>query len=143
MIRFIIALSLLTGLPVYASSEFNPARAHSNYQIFCQGCHSPKGGGYRGVPAMQGFIGNFLTTQQGREYLVQVPGSANSTLNDEQLAEVLNWIVLEFADNSTPQHWERYSANEVGQLRKTPLMEVLEYRKKLVKSLPINNSSDH
>ncbi len=130
----LIGLSLLPALAL--AEDFNAKRAKSNYQIFCQGCHSPTGSGYRGVPEINGFIGNFLSTQKGREYLVQVPGSANAVLDNDHLAEVLNWMILEFSGPSLPKKWTTYTGEEVGKLRKTPLMEVVEYRKSLLESLP-------
>lgn len=113
----------------------NDARAKYNYQLFCSGCHSPVGGGANGVPQIKGFIGNFLNSDAGREYLIRVPGSANSTLNDNQLAEVLNWIIHEFAGDSQPQQFTPYTAAEVARLRREPLFEVIEYRKKLIAEL--------
>jgi hypothetical protein len=120
-------------------AEINDERAHSNYQIFCQGCHSPKGDGNGGVPQMKGLVGHFLKSTQGREYLVQVPGSANSALDNEQLAEVLNWIIKNFADDSAPADWRRYSAEEVEVLRQSPLLEVVAFRKNLIDGLPVKN----
>ena len=100
--------------------------------MFCQGCHTPDGQGGKDVPKIKNHIGRFLTTTSGREYLVRVPGSANSTLNNLQLAEVLNWIVLEFGGKSTPKGFEFYQQEEVAKLRTKPLFEVFEYRKKLL-----------
>ncbi|NIB42613.1 cytochrome c, class I [Pseudomaricurvus alkylphenolicus] len=103
--------------------------------MFCQGCHTIDGVGGRSVPKIKGFIGHFPKYQKGREYLVRVPGSANSVLDDAQLAEVLNWMILTFGENSIPSDWKPYEAKEVGEYRQDPLMEVLDYRKLLVKEL--------
>ena len=125
----ILALLLATSV---VAAELNPQRAQFNYQMSCQGCHAPDGSGANAVPRMRDYVGNFLATQAGREYLVRVPGSAVSALDDAELAEVLNWIVLEFAGSSAVEPFERYSPQEVGRLRQQPLDEVVQYRAQLL-----------
>jgi len=117
------------------AQEVNPERALYNYQVSCQGCHGPSGEGGAGVPRMQGFLGVFLRTQQGREFLVQVPGSANSALNDAMLAEVLNWMVEKFGGASKPQKFSPFTALEVAPLRKAPLNEVDRYRAQVLANI--------
>ena len=131
-------LALLLGTSVMAA-EINPQRAQFNYQMSCQGCHAPDGSGANAVPRMRDYVGNFLSTQSGREYLVRVPGSAVSALDDAELAEVLNWIVLEFAGNSAVEPFEHYSAQEVGRLRQQPLNEVVQYRAQLLAEIASAN----
>ncbi len=122
-------------LPVNGA-EINQARAKFNYQMLCQGCHTHDGSGGNDIPELKGFIGNFLATKQGREYLVRVPGSANSALNSSDLAEVLNWIILEFGADSIPKDLTMYQADEVDKLRHDALFEVIEYRKMIIAKLP-------
>jgi mono/diheme cytochrome c family protein len=131
MKTFVAVLCL--GLASAALAEdINRQRAHYNYQMFCQGCHTPDGVGANAVPRMKDQVGYFLETRRGREYLVRVPGSATSALNDEQLAEVLNWIVQEFAGDSADESYERYTPTEVARLRQQPLNEVEQYRTQLL-----------
>ncbi len=120
------------------SEAFNEERAKFNYQMFCQGCHVGNGVGGKSVPNLKGFMGHFLKSQKGREYLVKVPGSANSVLSDAQLAEVLNWKLREFAEDSIPDNWAQYTGEEVAKYRKDPLLEVVEYRKQLIAEI-LNN----
>lgn len=115
--------------------EINYDRAKFNYQMLCQGCHTPDGMGGKSIPKVNGFIGYFLQTEMSRDYLVRVPGSANSALNDKQLAEVLNWMILEFGGESVPENMQYYTAEEVEKLRQEPLFEVVEYRNMLLKEL--------
>ena len=111
------------------AGEINRERAHFNYQMFCQGCHAPGGASVDGsVPRMKDHVGTFLKSREGREFLVRVPGSATSSLDDEELAEVLNWIVMEFSGPSLTTPFESYTATEVGALREQPLNEVEKYR---------------
>lgn len=108
-------------------------RAEFNYILFCQGCHSPDAMGSEGrIPRMNNYVGHFLKVNGGREYLVRVPGSANAAINDEQLAELLNWIVMNYSGSSLPEGFVPYTETEVGKLREKPLMEVVEHREQLV-----------
>ena len=78
-----------------ATAAGNPPEI--NYMLHCQGCHLPGGIGHPGiVPKMQGEIGAFLASAAGRAYLVQVPGAAQSSLDDAELAAVLNWMLPAF-----------------------------------------------
>lgn len=108
-------------------------RAKFNYQMFCQGCHAPDGIGHNSVPTLHNSMSQFMRSQLGREYLVRVPGSANSPLNNEELADVLNWMLRKFSPNET--RWRPYQAKEVGQYRQQPLFETVEYRKKVLEQL--------
>jgi hypothetical protein len=114
------------------AAGINEQRAHFNYQMFCQGCHTPDGTGAMSVPRMRDQVGYFLETPEGREYLVRVPGSATSALNNDQLAEVLNWILVEFAGDSLAPDYRAYTAEEVGRMRREPLNEVEDYRAQLL-----------
>ncbi len=128
MSKVCIVMLLVMSSGVAYSQQINPARALYNYQMSCQGCHGPEGQGGGGVPRMQGFVGLFLNTAQGRDFLVQVPGSANSALGNSELAEVLNWMIEQFGGSSNPPGLQPYTAREVGILRKSPLNEVNAYR---------------
>jgi len=134
-----ILLCLISGI-VFANDYVGPEhdsvkerRAKFNYQMFCQGCHAPDGIGRKSVPTLRNSMSQFMRSQLGREYLVRVPGSANSPLSNEELADVLNWMLREFSPNDTD--WRPYLAKEVGQYRKQPLFETVEYRKKILKQL--------
>jgi hypothetical protein len=114
------------------ASGYDADRVYFNYQMFCQGCHTPDGTGARNVPRLKNHVGIFTTSAAGREYLVRVPGSATSALGDEDLADVLNWIVVEFSGDSFNRAFEPYTAQEVGKLRQMPLNEVARYREQLL-----------
>ena len=115
---------------------FDPDRARINYMLNCQGCHLPAGEGVQGaVPRMKGYVGNFLRVPGGREFLVRVPGSANSAIDDAQLAELLNWMLVTMSPGELPEPWQRFSAEEVGVLRRSPLREVEAVRAELVQRI--------
>lgn len=132
----LLSVSGLLSAETLSESEVE-RRSEFNYKMFCRGCHSPEGDGRNSVPVMKNFVGHFLRSQEGRDYLVQVPGSANAALDDEQLAQVLNWIIINIGGDSTPKNFKPYSTEEVGELRKSPLYEVVEYRKHLVAKMGV------
>lgn len=122
-----VALQSLTIGSVVAAPQtaINEDRARYHYQMFCQGCHTPDGSGVNAVPPLKGMMGVFLRSQRGREFMVQVPGSATSKLDDTQLAEVLNWCIENFSASSLINgDYLPYTAEEVGRLRRSPLQEI-------------------
>lgn len=119
---------LLTGL-AFAETP------HVNYMIHCQGCHLEDGAGAPGkVPSMKDFVGNFLRVPGGREYLIQVPGSATSGVDDQGLADILNWILENLSPNEIPADFEPYTGEEVARLR-VPLTHAGETRNHLLEKL--------
>ncbi|MEQ9462562.1 MAG: cytochrome c, class I [Haliea sp.] len=134
-------MARLILLPVFFWSALvlgavdDSGRVVFDYQMNCQGCHTPDGAGAGSVPTMKGHVGVFLQSQEGREYLVRVPGSATSALSDERLAAVLNWIMYEFAGDSLQLPFAPYTAAEVAPLREKPLNEVDAYRERLLRAI--------
>lgn len=117
------------------TAEQREKRAEFNYKMFCRGCHGPSGEGEKAVPHMNGFVGHFVKFEAGRNYLIQVPGSANAALNNEQLTETLNWIVLNISGDSLPKDFKPYTVEEVAKLREDPLFEAFEFRKNLLNEM--------
>ena len=76
------------------------------------------------IPRLTDRVGYYLTIPNGRAYLAQVPGAANSLLDDRQLTEVLNWMVDEFAGVSRPQKFAPYAIDEVAQYRRQPPADI-------------------
>lgn len=134
MVRLILLSVLFWSAAVLAAAD-DSGRVVFDYQMNCQGCHTPDGSGAGSVPAMKGHVGIFLQSQAGRDYLVRVPGSATSALSDERLAAVLNWIVYEFAGDSLQPPFIPFTAAEVGPLRKSPLNEVDDYRDHVLRAI--------
>ena len=131
-------LGLLLNCGAHAEPDVAERRALFNYQMFCQGCHAIDGSGHKSVPELKNSMHQFMASQSGREYLVRVPGSANSTLDDEQLAEVLNWMLVNFTKKETKQRWQPFIASEVAEYRKRPLFETVNYRRALLASLNLD-----
>lgn len=135
-LRF-FSLLVLCSLPVVHAADIDERRARFNYMMFCQGCHQPDASGSdkAHVPQIRGFVGHFLKIDGGREFLVRVPGSAYAAVDDQQLAELLNWMILEFSGKSMPEHFIPYTGDEVGRLRDQPLNEVDNARSRLVERI--------
>jgi hypothetical protein len=109
-----------------------------DYILACAGCHGIQGFSNPNlVPSLQGLVGYFLELPEGRAYLPRLPNVAFSTLSDERLAAVLNYMVFQIGGASAPAGTRPYVAAEVGELRKQPLTEVTlsAYRRQLVETL--------
>ncbi len=136
MSRFLLLAALLmASLHAVATDP-----VQFDYMMNCQGCHLPDGAGFpaRNVPAVAGNLGNFLHVDGGREFLVRVPGSAQSDLDDARLAAVLNWMLTTFSAEQLPSDWQPYGAAEVHQLRQSPLIEVAPLRSHLMGLIEAN-----
>lgn len=136
-----LLLALLLSLPAAHAQEVAGAGtgergerlAKQNYMLNCQGCHLPDGSGSPGnVPKLNDFVGYFLHVPGGREFIAQVPGAANAPISNEELAGVMNWMLLNFSANELPTPFQPYSADEIGELRKAPLVEVDQQRGELL-----------
>jgi len=91
------------------------------WMLNCQGCHRADGGATGdAVPALSGTVSKFLSVPGGREYLIRVPGVAMAPLDNQSIAELTNWMLYRFDEENIPTDFERYSATEVGALRKKP-----------------------
>jgi hypothetical protein len=109
------------------------ADPHVDYMLQCQGCHLHDGTGTPGaVPALAGSVGRFLRVAGGREFLVRVPGSSQSPLDDARLAAVLNWILVRFDPGSLPADFVPFTAEEVARVRRPPLTDVAGERRRLL-----------
>lgn len=110
----------------------NGRSAHVNYMTECQGCHLPDGSGQKGtVPSMKAELHRFLTVEGGREFLVQVPGSANSKLSDADLAALLNWLIPKMGGTAA-DGFQPYTPEEIATYRSQRLVDVTGTRAALV-----------
>jgi cytochrome c553 len=122
----------------------SPGASHAgdpqlDYMLQCQGCHGPAGSGSGGsVPALQGQVARFLHVPGGREYLIRVPGSAQSSLDDADLAALLNWIVRRFGPADAAAQFAPFSASEVARYRPEPLVEVEPVRRELLRRIDLS-----
>jgi hypothetical protein len=95
------------------------------YMMECQGCHlADGGGGLNSIPTLHNNVAKFPAVPGGREYLVQVPGVALSSLSDQDITAVLNWMLRKFGPAEWTSRYAPYTVEEVAILRKHPLTEI-------------------
>jgi len=114
-----IAVTALIGFT--ADTGADEQRAQVNYMIHCQGCHLPEAVGYPGkVPRMRDFVGYFLHSQEGREFIIRVPGVSTSALRNDQVTELMNWLLLTYSAPQLPQNFVPFTVDEIAALRPDP-----------------------
>jgi mono/diheme cytochrome c family protein len=147
MIARPLALVLVAGLaaaslatvssratPAAMRGVVDPVQARTDYQLKCQGCHRPDGSGDgHSNPPMRGVVGQFLGVDGGRAFIGRVPGVATTDLDDQRLANLVNWTLYTFDPQHMPADFRPYTARELGQLRQHPLrLERAAMRARLV-----------
>ncbi|HEY7963800.1 MAG: c-type cytochrome [Steroidobacterales bacterium] len=106
-----------------------------DYTLFCMGCHGAQARGVPGkVPPLAGALSRFMRTPQGRDYVLRVPGAANSALSDAQLTAVLNWLAERDAGAGAAPV-APFTVAEVTAARRTPLASVQETRRAVISAL--------
>ena len=104
-----------------------------NYTLQCMGCHTPDGAGVPPrVPSIRTTLLPFARMPEGRKFLVQVPGAAQSTLSNAELAVLLNWMI----ENLSAERgdFQRFTESEVATYRPHALVEVRATRERLLGS---------
>ena len=131
MRRALVLLALASYFT--ASASLACAESAGNlYLLNCWGCHGAHGAGIKGTaPPLVG-LSDFLKVPGGRAYLIEVPGVSLSSLNDAQIASVMNWVLDQM---STDRNFAPYTANEVHRLRATRLPELSKTRHALLDQL--------
>ena len=100
------------------------------------GCHLADGSGESGrVPSVRSTLVPFSMTSEGREFVLRVPGVAQSPLTDEDVAAVLNWMTRNLSDVPLPAGFRDYTAEEVRGVRARPLAQVSEARRALLERI--------
>jgi mono/diheme cytochrome c family protein len=131
----------ITALSLAAACVFSAAAAQASprqdYILYCMGCHGAQAEGVPGkVPPLAHALGRYMRTPAGRNYILRVPGAANSVLSDAQLAAVLNWLAQTFdGDELDKSHAGLFTTDEVTGLRHSPLPSVLATRSAVVRDL--------
>ncbi len=122
---------------------YKAKKARQDWILNCQGCHKIDGTGRpdKGLPNLTGEVAKFLTVDGGREYLSRVPGITNASVNDADLAELINWLLPRFDPDNIPADFKPYTVEEVTQWRKHPLsIQAPQTRESLLAKLSHNNS---
>ena len=127
-----VAAIALSWATVNAAWSYQPA---VNYQLRCMGCHLADGSGQPGrVPSIRRSLVLFSASAQGRDYVVRVPGVAQSPLSDQDTAVLLNWMARNLSDLTVPPDFVDYTQAEIHRLRLHPLVQVSAIRARLLKT---------
>src|SRR5215469_8416691 len=135
--RLALVVALATGA-FTAAVHASPAQ---DYMLYCMGCHGAQAQGVPGkIPPLAGSVSLYMRTAEGRDYVLRVPGAANSALPDAQLAAVLNWLAETYgapgASRPVP-----FTVDEVTRVRHTPLADVQARRREVVRSLAASGAA--
>lgn len=104
--------------------------------LHCQGCHLPNAEGFEGkVPPMKDFVGFFLHSEPGRDFLIRVPGVAHSALSSDEVAELMNWLLQSFSVDQLPEPFTPYTGEEVELLRADPEHDPEDARRRILSEL--------
>jgi cytochrome c553 len=127
-----LAAAGLATLGLGRAAAASPAQ---DYMLYCMGCHGAQAQGVPGkIPPLAGALPLYMRTPAGRDYVLRVPGAANSALSDARLAAVLNWLAATYAPTGeTPP--ATFSTEEVTRIRHTPLANVQATRREIVRAL--------
>lgn len=141
---FLVPLAIVTG---NACAQAGPNEADNavhlsdaamkDYMLNCAGCHRFDGRGAEklGIPDFRHRIGVFTHLPEGREYMVRVPGSAQSQLSDADLARVLNWIIVRYDPEHAARPFQGFTADEVSHVRSQRYDDVARERHALTSKL--------
>lgn len=101
----------------------DPAMARADYVEQCAGCHGVSGSTAPAqLPELRGRVGWFLCTPAARAYLIRLPNVAHSRIKDnQQLADMMNYVVFGLGGASTPPGSAPYTADEIARERQQPL----------------------
>ena len=125
------------ALGAFAAAPAQALQPRIDYMLQCLGCHGPDGQGEPDhVPSIGATLAPLARLAEGRRYLVQVPGVAQSSLSDADLARLLNWTIATLGQ-AAPGSFRAFTAAEVGRYRHTPLVAVHETRARLMRQLPL------
>jgi mono/diheme cytochrome c family protein len=104
----------------------DPALARSDYIENCGGCHGVTGSTAPAmVPELRGRVGWFLCTAETRDYLLRLPNVAHSRVrDDEQLAELMNYVVYVIGQPNIPAQAHPFTADDVARARPQALTSV-------------------
>lgn len=74
------------------------------------------------VPVLRDHVGTFLCSAEGRAYIGRVPGVSMSLIRDDQeLADVMNFVLFRLGGASTPAGTKPFTAAEIHVARAQPI----------------------
>ncbi len=127
-----VALAIAAAL-VPGTGCADTAAPRANYVLRCAGCHGMEGLGTEpgGIPGFPGSIATLAGDDAGRTYMLHVPGVVGASLDDAEIADVLNYILERWGEPGVPA----FSAEEVTRRRAEPVADVVALRSRLAARL--------
>ena len=111
-----------------------------SYLLHCGGCHLPDARGVPPeVPPLRDELGKLVRIPGGRDYIVRVPGASQAPVSDQGLADILNFVLLEFNQQTLGKDFKPFTAAEVSASRRNILADPFKYRDKLWQSYETQN----
>lgn len=132
-----IAVAVCAGLHADTDDDGPAKRSDAatrfDYLLHCSGCHRPDGSGSPPeVPSLRGPLGTLVASPEGRAYIARVPEVAQSPLDDDDLARLLNWVLEEFNPGTLPKEFRPLDGPEVGEARTRVLADPLRTRAEIL-----------
>ena len=125
----------LAGTLLAAAAASAWGSGAQNYMLYCMGCHGVSAEGVPGkVPGLAHSLGHYMRLPAGRDFVLRVPGAANSVLTDAELCEVLNWLAASYSAQESAG-LAPFTVEEVSSRRHQPLVAVLARRREVIQAL--------
>ncbi|MFY8194760.1 cytochrome C [Novosphingobium sp. B1] len=101
----------------------DPELARGDYVEHCAGCHGVQGlSAPARLPELRGRVGYMMCTAETRSYLLRLPNIAKSRIADnQQLADMLNFMVFGLGGDSVLPGTRPFTADEVASERRFAL----------------------
>lgn len=101
----------------------DPELARGDYVEHCAGCHGVQGlSAPARLPELRGRVGYMMCTAETRSYLLRLPNIAKSRITDnQQLADMLNFMVFGLGGDSVLPGTRPFTASEVASERRFAL----------------------
>ena len=132
--RLTNTLLFLAATLVLASRPAAAAGPEFNYLLHCGGCHLEDGSGMPpGIPDLRIDMGYLASFDEGRSYLVRVPGIVHAPMTDAQISDVMNWMLRTYVGHLVDL--EAYTEEEVARYRHKVLLDPLALRKRLLEKV--------
>lgn len=129
-----LAIAAGLGLAMLAGPAAASDKARADYILHCSGCHGMAGNGTveGGIPAFPNSVGHIAGYENGRNYMLQVPGVITTDMDAAEIAGVLNYILEEWSDDIPAAP---FTAQEVTMRRALPARDVVDYRREIAREL--------
>ncbi|WP_372966168.1 cytochrome c [Marinobacter sp.] len=123
-----LLISLLLAGQLLSQVTAAERSAAANYVLRCAGCHGMDGKGVEaaGIPTFPGFVDEFFNDEEGRLYLMHVPGVVGAGLSNHEIASVMNFVVDRWGKPGVVV--DHFTPEEVGRLRQQPVKDVVLLR---------------